>query len=165
MAGPWSFKIQLVPGSGRDTVHLWYYANLLFSLNLFIKFELQSMLIHCDVTRARTEACYDLPARTSVRRIKTISWTAIWVCSWSVRPSVINFKCLFGWISLILKIHEHQICVRKSNWITRWPCLLVVSLRWLLPAVSSLQTLQSLPVSRHCMNIHEPLVALGPRTV
>lgn len=25
------------------------------------------MLIHCDVTRARTEACYDLPARTSVR--------------------------------------------------------------------------------------------------
>uniref|UniRef100_A0A3Q3WDF5 Thrombospondin-like N-terminal domain-containing protein n=1 Tax=Mola mola TaxID=94237 RepID=A0A3Q3WDF5_MOLML len=30
-----------------------------------IPFELQSMLSHCDVTRARTEACYDLPARTS----------------------------------------------------------------------------------------------------
>ncbi|XP_078032280.1 collagen alpha-1(XIX) chain [Epinephelus lanceolatus] len=30
-----------------------------------VPFELQSMLIHCDVTRARTEPCYDLPARTS----------------------------------------------------------------------------------------------------
>uniref|UniRef100_A0A8C3AAA1 Collagen alpha-1(IX) chain n=1 Tax=Cyclopterus lumpus TaxID=8103 RepID=A0A8C3AAA1_CYCLU len=28
-------------------------------------FELQSMLIHCDAARARTEACYDLPARRS----------------------------------------------------------------------------------------------------
>ncbi|XP_039995671.1 collagen alpha-1(IX) chain-like, partial [Xiphias gladius] len=31
-------------------------------------FELQSLLIHCDVTRARTEACYELPARTSASR-------------------------------------------------------------------------------------------------
>uniref|UniRef100_UPI0037E7BEBB collagen alpha-1(XIX) chain n=1 Tax=Semicossyphus pulcher TaxID=241346 RepID=UPI0037E7BEBB len=34
-----------------------------------IPFELQSMLIHCDVTRARTNACYDLPARTSSQRL------------------------------------------------------------------------------------------------
>ncbi|XP_070697669.1 collagen alpha-1(XIX) chain [Pempheris klunzingeri] len=32
-----------------------------------VPFELQSMLIHCDMTRARTEPCYDLPARTSVK--------------------------------------------------------------------------------------------------
>ncbi|KAM7385722.1 hypothetical protein PAMP_001784 [Pampus punctatissimus] len=67
-----------------------------------VPFELQSMLIHCDVTRARTEACFDLPARIS--------------CG----PS---------------------------------------------PAVSSLQTLQSLPVTKHGMNKHEPLMAMGPRTV
>ncbi|KAF3842204.1 hypothetical protein F7725_024155 [Dissostichus mawsoni] len=33
---------------------------------LAVPFELQSMLIHCDLTRARTEPCYDLPARTSI---------------------------------------------------------------------------------------------------
>lgn len=63
------FKEELVPGSGekRDASVM-----LIQYLSLFIKFELQSMLIHCDVTRAQEEACTDLPARTLVRRIKNI---------------------------------------------------------------------------------------------
>lgn len=86
-------------GKKKSTVDLWFVdiktiraltshslKNRLFSINdinlyLFIiiifffksKFELQSMLIHCDLTQARTDAC-DLPARTSVR-IKILFYT------------------------------------------------------------------------------------------
>lgn len=33
------------------------------------------------------------------------------------------------------------------------------------PCGVPLQTLQSLPVTGHCMNIHEPLKAMGPLAV
>ncbi|XP_070772626.1 collagen alpha-1(XIX) chain [Enoplosus armatus] len=72
-----------------------------------VPFELQSMLIHCDVTRARTEACYDLPARTSQRLNTPLALSIGGVCA--VAPP--------------------------------------------------------LPVTKHGMNIHEPLVAMGPLTV
>lgn len=62
--------------------------SLISCLPLFLKFELQAMVIHCDVTRARSEACYGLPAGTLVRAKATI-------CGMTEEIGIFSFLMVF----------------------------------------------------------------------
>lgn len=111
------------------------------------------MLIHCDLKRARTDAC-DLPTRTSVQ-IKILFYTdkiMFFHCH--------CYTCFYFAISrkMYQRISKVFLLWRENKrflrgWKCRWLCPLVVSGRWALPPVAS-------PII--LVNKHESLVAVRP---